>query len=369
MTGSDAEIVSSVNHSANSHFEMDSDTSSVSGVENIAAAQPGPFQISWQFSEARCPWQAVPSWVTFLLKCGFIWAERAPSRRRISFISMPCDSAAAGLIALGAICRRLTLDGADDSAAHYQRLECLAQGESGQVFVRSNTYRGRYKLEYTDGLLWGREGGVEHSRFANRTRNMQRIAILPPRAFDWYIDGEAPIQAIQGAELHNCDFYEEVIRPSSLLRSNLNHSDSGICLAGRVAGKSASRSVFEDIRFRNHDRSTDLSQLLTVQSWSPGTISRMTFFNTLTSQHDRNPGLTRLVIADGDGAFLKVIEAPEFASSDIVGVIHRVIDRDKLDAIGVKISSLAQWYAPESDLLNQMPAAPTGITISTFSRR
>ena len=39
---------------------------------------------------------------------------------------MPCESAAAGLVALGAMRRRLAVDDANDSLAHFQRIERLA---------------------------------------------------------------------------------------------------------------------------------------------------------------------------------------------------------------------------------------------------
>jgi len=82
------------------------------------------------------------------------------------------------------------------------------------------------------------------------------------------------------------------------------------------------------LRFESHGHIADLGQLLTVHRWSPDTVSRVTFFNSRTSQLDRSAGATDLVVADGDLAFLKVLEAPEFRHSDVVGVIHRAVERD-----------------------------------------
>ena len=80
---------------------------------------------------------------------------------------------------------------------------------------------------------------------------------------------------------------------------------------------------------------------------------------------DRNTGLTRLVVADGDAAFLKVVDAKEFASSDVIGVVHRTIARENLEAIGIKLSSLRQWYVPDP---TTEPLLPAGITVLTLRR-
>jgi hypothetical protein len=40
-----------------------------------------------------------------------------------------------------------------------------------------------------------------------------------------------------------------------------------------------------------------------------------------------------------------------------------------LEAIGVRIAGMAQWYDADSDLLSQMPPAPRGITIAALRRR
>jgi hypothetical protein len=314
------------------------------------------------FSEANSSWQAMPRWVEFLLKCGYVCADPTLSSRRVGLISMPCDSAGAGIVALGAMRRRLTVDQAHDSASHYQRIERLATKNSTDTFLRHNKQKGRFRLEGQDrkGLIWVRN---------DMGRLTARIAILPLSACDWHFDGEAPVQTIKGAELPHVDFYEALMNECPVLRSNLSLSDSGICLAGRVAGESVSKSTYADIRFQQHHNAADLSQLLTVQDWSPATISRVTFFNTRTRQLDRNTGLTRLVVADGDAAFLNVLENPEFNSSDVLGIIHRAVERERLEAIGFKIAELQQWYAPDVETRNFVQPVPSGITILAIRRR
>lgn len=95
--------------------------------------------LSMQFSEADAPWQPVPSWADFLIRCGFAWANGG-DKRRISVISMPCESAGAGLVALGAIRRRLALDDANDSLSWSSALQrSRRSGRTSLFAVRRRT--------------------------------------------------------------------------------------------------------------------------------------------------------------------------------------------------------------------------------------
>jgi hypothetical protein len=321
-----------------------------------------------QFSESSEPWRPIPRWADFLVSFGFNWGDTEPNNRRIAVISMPCDSAGAGLVTLGAMRRRFAANGANDSISHYQRIERLLAKHGDEIFLRHKNYKGRFLVETGDrnGIIWVRSEAADTSRLSNRNK-FTRTIILPVKASDWHFDGEAPVQAAKGAELPYRALYENLVATPSTIGSNFFHSDSWISLAGRVAGESASRNIFATIRFREQDEIADLSQLLTIQDWASRAISRVNFFNTRTSKIDRNTGLTRLVVADGDAAFLKVLDAPEFKSADVVGVIHRAVARENLEAIGVKLSALAQWYLPEN--VDHNYRLPTGITISTLRRK
>jgi hypothetical protein len=320
-----------------------------------------------QFAEADRPWQKIPRWAEFLITCGFICADTESVGRKIATVSMPCESAAAGLVALGAMRRRLGLNDANDSHAHFQRIERLAGQKEIGTFLRHNSLPGLFRLEGRDskGFVWVRRVKTPWGK-----NGALRTVILPAHANTWRFDGEAPMQNAQGSGLPYGSFYEQLIEERfPPIQANLATSDSGICLAGRIAGESVSKNILDSIIFQSHDQTVTLPNLLTIQRWSPGTISRVTFFNARTGQIDRSTGCTRLVIADGDGAFLKVIEAAEFRHSNVIGVVHRVLERDRLEAIGIKIAELAQWYAPDDELLKELPPAPSGITISMLKRR
>jgi hypothetical protein len=103
--------------------------------------------------------------------------------------------------------------------------------------------------------------------------------------------------------------------------------------------------------------------LLTVQDWLPDTISRVMYFNSRTKEFDRPASQPHLVVADGDACFLSLLGMQEFADSDVIGVIHRTMDRERLEAIGIKLASLRQWYEPDV-----APKTPRGIAITVLKR-
>jgi hypothetical protein len=311
-------------------------------------------------------WQRLPEWVSFLLRFGYDWLGSDRGARRISVVSTPCDSAASGIIGFGAMRRRFTIAGANDSVAHYQRIVRLAASRDHNTFIRHRDYKGRFSVESTDanGFIWVRGEGTETRRLATRTK-LTRTIIRPDTALDWYFDGEAPIRANRGSELPFRIIYENLIEAPPAVGETFTHSDSLICIAGRVTGESVSKSIYEETKFRCNKEVANLAELLTVQDWSPKRISRINFFNTRTGIFDRNNGLTGLVIADGDTAFLRAVDGRDFASSDVIGVVHRAIARENLEAIGIKLSSLTQWYALEHTT-GVLP--PVGIAISTLRR-
>jgi len=322
-----------------------------------------------RFSEANGPWQDLPSWAAYLLRWGFAWGD-GQSRRRVGIISMPCESAAAGLVALGAIRCRLTLAEANDALSHFERIERLAARRDGESYVRHRTLRGRFRLQGRDarGFVWVRQ---EQKTVADRfsSNGPPAIAVHAGNANEWRLEHEAPVETVHGSGIPYRHFYEALIEGApTLLELNLSRSDSAICLAGRVTGESVSRSAFSAVRLECQNSVADIAELLTVRSWSPDSVSRITFFNSRTRQLDRRAGFTSLVVADGDSAFLRAIDAPEFKDSDVVGVVHRAVDRDRLELIGTKLADLSQWYTSDADILSRLPP-PLGITVAVLQRR
>ena len=315
-----------------------------------------------EFSEANAEWRPVPDWASFLIQFGFRWLGLARSSRRIAVVSMPSDSAAAGLITLGAMRKCLELNDANDIGSHFQRILELSRKAVPSIHLRYRKHRDLFVLEPVDGqgYAWAR----------NSREPGHRIRINRSCALDWRFSGEPPVVTLNGDKLPNPEFYEQLVANGGAIQpSNLTRSDSGVCLAGRSVGELGTRRCIADVRFRENGYQTDLSQLLTVQNWMPGTVSRVVFFNARTEEFDRGSGRPQLIVADGDVSFLRIVSRQEFGDSDVVGVIHRTMERDKLEAIGVKLANLRQFYDPDSDALAALPPALRGITVSILKRR
>jgi hypothetical protein len=76
------------------------------------------------------------------------------------------------------------------------------------------------------------------------------------------------------------------------------------------------------------------------------------------------------VIADGDGAFLGALAQKEiFRNSDIIGVVSRVLERDRLESLGMKMGDLGGWYSPDEEMLFTLPALPRGISMTILKKR
>jgi hypothetical protein len=195
------------------------------------------------------------------------------------------------------------------------------------------------------------------------------MSITLRSAIDWRFDGEARVQVISGDKALYERHYSELVQQGGDIKSlNLMRSDSGICLASRVAGENSTRTALAAIRYKANGYVADLSELLTVHAWSPGMISRVSFFNCRTGKLDRSTRPPRLVVADGDASFLKVAAREEFEQSDIIGVMHRTVERDRLEAVGEKLANLSQWYERDAQLLYSLPRPPHGIGTSIFKR-
>jgi hypothetical protein len=336
-----------------------------------------------EFSEGCSAWQAIPAWAGFLLQLGHKWPAKAPGERRIALVSMPCDSPGAGLITLGATIRDLADPKANNLDRHYDSLLQFAKQFLGSCstctlnscdpetkhcgYVReatgnvrsSSNPRGTYKISNSTNF--------EQRQIAFE-RNGVTVRPKPQYAVEWYIDNEAPPQWNEPTGELPLSLYPQIIERAPLLPENARKSYSGLCLAGRTTGEAASRSACSSIRFRNRASGAGLEELLTIHGWSPCSISRVAFFNALTESLDCSHATPALVIADGDNSFLKVMGRSQFAQSDIVGVVQRTIERDRLEALGIRMAQQNQWYFPDSQLLDQLGPVPLGVSLSVLRR-
>jgi hypothetical protein len=341
------------------------------------------------FSEMNQDWEPIPKWMEFLIRFGKEWPSDGFGQRRIALISMPCDSPAAGLIALGSLIRDLGNPNANDIAGHYDHLlryarqyleSCRSCGPDCKPDVTRCGYIERASGRLHSPLYPRKSFTIAESTDIKKrqlawhypvSRGQTGIEYPSPKhAIDWHIDGQPPLQRdISQGQLPAAP-YGQLTSNSAMLSENLSLTWSGLCLAGRVKGETATREMCESIRFQNGRNEYTLPELLTVYGWAhSNSISRMTFFNPRIDQLDRQGSLPLLVVSDGDACFLKVLVKSEFQRSDVIGVIHRTIERDSLELIGSRMIGLRQWYMVDSETLETILPAPRGISVSILKKR
>lgn len=336
------------------------------------------------FSESNQPWQPVPMWVDFLIKLGFGWPSGAERVRRISLVSMPCDSAGAGLVTLGAMIRDLGIAAANDSDGHYDALlrhakQFLNECRPCDLPECDPKIKGCGHTKKAHGIIRSADHhGVwiisEETDIADRKLAWRRgtVTLRPPKvesALRWHLDGEPPTQIRTSVRAIPEHPYSSLLEGARILPENLRRSFSGLCLAGRVGGEQHSREMCASVRFSQDRTDHALDDLLSIHGWSSADVSRVAFYNSRTEEIDRSKDPPDLVVADGSDSFLKVASASRFQHSDVIGVVQRTMERPRLEAIGEKLTALRQWYSQDEDMLCGLPALPSGISISILKRR
>ena len=340
------------------------------------------------FSEHDSERKPLQPWMDFLIKFGYGWRCKAGGPRRIALVSMPCDSAAAGLIALGAMVRDLTFPEANDVDGHYDKLlqyarqylescsRCDAVCDPGKKqcgYIKQATGRLRSPLlprqtvEISDKTDF--EGGQIKWIQRDGRRNQMLVTPFPEHAKNYHVEDEPTVIWNQPVGELSSGIYQSFVNEADILPVNLNRSYSGLCIAGRAAGEVASRDVCSRIKFSNGAGEFGLDGLLTVHEWSNGAVSRVAYFNPRTGRMDRNAAVPHMVVADGDTSFLKAADCAEFQQSDLIGVIHRTTERDILEAVGARMTAWRQWYDFDEETLYGLPPVPRGISISVLRRK
>jgi hypothetical protein len=348
------------------------------------------------FAEGERPRLPVRGWVQFLLDLGHAWASSNAGKRRIGLVSMPCDSPAAGLVALGALRRFLEVPAANDTSRHVERMEearknylskckryCMNKrcepevircGLRRRILIRTHEYPTQkfHFMDRSDALgFWVEEendGDKKRVRAADGRRGGPlRTPIFKSKLSEWFLDGEPPLQGGGGSVLPDAHLYEALADASPVIPRNLAASHSALCLAGRVMGEHATRTMLEQARFFTRGRGASVAQLLSIHSWTPETISRTCFFNKRIDQFDRWAGPPLVAVADGDATFVEIVNRDEFRGAHLIGVYDRTRDHDTLERLREQWSTLRQWYDEDHELDSLEP--PRGIGLAVIKAR
>lgn len=320
-----------------------------------------------EFREGEDAWQPLPLWAKFFLGAGHQLQSTLGNTRRIILLTTPCESAGAALLTLGAMRFRLSQEGADDLAAHFARLQALAgtsHADSPLCDIRSRGRRaGPFlvsSVEQDTGHVWVRHTTIEGDR---------RL-ITPATAMNWRFHDEPPLQLQHGARIPYRELYNRLLSGAdAICPGNLARSDSAICLMTRPRGERATRAVAADIRLAAGGLEAGLDELLTVRHWAAERISRVVLFNTRKGEFDRHTRPPQLVVADGDDAFLRSLNEPEMRLADVIGIVPRTLDRDRLEALGHRLADLEQWYRRDEPLSAGIGELPVGVSVALLVRR
>jgi hypothetical protein len=348
----------------------------------LASARiPGDVLVSVAGSPAR---PLVP-WMRWFLDVGFQWTsqDRDVPGRRVTVLSMPADSPAAGMVALGALVGEMSRPDANEIHAHFQSLlrnaqqylhHCRDCGTScrpenvGCGFLSRATEK--IRSAKGSGIFEIHNVGIDAARGPFIHVQTRRggatclLSLFEASAPNYQVPGEPPYLVGTVAGSLSREPYAAIFPQASILAPNLASSHAGVCLAGRPAGMHATRAGLDAVRFHVGGRAIALSELLSISDWAPrNTVSRMTYFSTgRICRMDRRAPSPALVVADGDASLLEVLSRSEFRSSNVIGIVHRCSERAAQEELWQRLDDLQQWYSaqPVQACLDQEP--PRGCT-------
>jgi len=345
--------------------------------------------MSLLFSENKLEWMPIPKWAEFMIKLGCFFSLKAEkNKRRISIISMPCESPSAGLVALGALIGDLGKEDANDVDAHFEKIASYGKQYLGSCKECTNVcypeikncgYQkhstgelrspslSREKVKITNVL----KESIQWSKKTKRRDGEQKYAIVTAsreKIKKYHIKDEPPVLWAESMKKLPHHIYNELLTGTSFLTKNLSMTYSGLCFAGRVGGEKASLEICSSVKMRYGHEDFLLSEVMTISGWTKETVSRMSYFNTRTMNLDRKVGCPHLVVADGASAFHKAIDYPEFRDSNILAVIKRTDTRTNHDLVNLKLASIGQWYALDTNILEGLITIPKGVTMTNFLR-
>jgi hypothetical protein len=336
------------------------------------------------FSEDNGDWQSIPAWVNFLIRFGYCWKRSNPEGRRVALMSMPCSTPGAGLIALGALISDLGRIEANDLDTHndvifdYARQYLEYCKDCTLSKCDPKIKRCGFDSKSLGAIRSVRRKNIVYRVSEETNCNERKLIVCENRnpsvkteidrkyLINLYVDGEPPAVALNAETGLQGSVYQGLIEEAQIYPPNLRQSYSGLVLAGRAKGISDTKNAYEAVHFSTENESYTLRELLAIHGWSDSKVCRTAFFNARTKDIAQTVTQPRLVVADGDSSFLKSVDT--FRKSDVIGVLDRSLDRDRLEVIGQKISALKSWYEPDKEFQAVLPFPVPGISITILKK-
>lgn len=343
-----------------------------------------------EFREQNKRLPHVPEWAQALIDFGYYFRAKKDGKKRIAIVTMPCDSPAAGLIALGALVQDLSDPQATDVQGHYdsllnyakQYLNACKTCELRQCDPRA---KGCGYIQKSTGVLRSRNSPTRRFYISDQTsfekgqlavayysKSASPMVQKPGKevALDFYPEGGVASVIHDPNERLPASVYEQIFPGVSIKDANLSQSYSGLCLAGRSSGERATRCMLSNFSFVLKQGEFSINDVLTISpSASARRASRMTFFNARSRDFDRFVYSPSFVVSDGCDSLQRVRSNPAFQEAHIVAVVSRLVDREKKKDLAQTVASLEQWYQEDEKEHEKIATKPAGIGMLVLEKR
>ena len=280
---------------------------------------------------------------------------------------MPCESAAVGLVTVGAVARRLGEPSANDREAHAEWMLQRFKRRERVLYRHRNgrrDYRGVFELiEVTPSGM---------ARF-KRTDGGTIITCSLQGLDSWYEVG-APITSISadGKGLQNVGIYQGLIGSGVPIRpENLARTESSICLATHTRGEAHTQALLEGVGVTVGSERGTVAELTSAHSWCDAHVSRLVVWNTRINEIDRNPIGPRLLIAHGMETLLRVVDDSRFSCADVICVLETAVDRDAIERLNTWLRDRRQWCNAKSrdEVGESIGQVPAGVAVQWLEER
>jgi len=310
------------------------------------------------YSEAGKSFDYIPQWVVNLITFGYRWKESTPDdKRRIGIISMPCESAAAAMVALGALRKDLEDGNANNLDGHFDYLKKLR--DSLTVEEKDESI-----LIDNDGFFWKFENDSSNEEIrikpANYKEYIKRKGRIipnpngPPSKILFSHNSYKvrlktdPIVEVndQGKTLSKDDYKLVPACMGKMIEDNLSKSYQGLLFVGKASGKDSQyvRNLY-DIHFKDNNSSVSLGKLLTLHHNNETPIARLKFCNNSELKNQSQGHY--LVVADGVNAFCDSLQF--FKQSDVIGVCARDSSVESAENLLNEIAKKQRYYTDQNN--------------------
>lgn len=255
-----------------------------------------------EVKETHGSWQSLPEWCLWLVAYG-LHAASPKQSRRITIVSLPCDSPAIGLVAVGTVLRRL------------------------------HVHAAKQEGHDDEGLLHFHEGHSEFYGFLHETYDLSGNSDDTANQLDYPDHGVLLATRLRGTKAL-----------LSVLKSlEFRIHDCGI-------GPTPLADLLPAAGFHRENNHGDYSERLIVLGMHAAAA---------------NPPLQEadLILVDGYAAFERVISDERLAGCSHLVVHNRAEAPDKAEGWQDHLQSLRQWYSPVPLKTRVKARIPSGISL------